>query len=157
MLKMIENGLVKLGSIVKRLTLISFVHALLSMGAILAIMYILSLNMESKDGKVLKEGFVSSPRYPETYSSLLLDSIYERDRSGVFKTFKNQISNLPTSCMGEYKQNTNNPLEQGPCGGKDTNPNMCLYSKVKKVKNPKERRCRPTMGRNRVGWFMTKG
>ena len=87
MLKMIENGLMKLCSIVKRLTLISFVHALLSMGAILAIMYILSLNMESKDGKVLKEGFVSSPRYPETYSSLLLDSIYERDRSGVFKTF----------------------------------------------------------------------
>ena len=57
--------------------------------------------------------------------------------------------------MGEYKQKTNNPLEQGPCGGKDTNPNMCLYSKVKKNSKPKEKSCRPSMSKSRVGWFMT--
>jgi len=157
MLKTIENMLVKLGSITRKITAISIINTVLAMGAILAILYVVSINMESSDAKVLKEGFVSSPHYPEAHSSLLLDSIYERDKSGVFKTFKNQISNLPTSCMGEYNQKTNNPLEQGPCGGKDTNPNMCLYSKVKKVKKPKEKRCRPTMGRNRVGWFMTTG
>ena len=157
MLKTIETIFVKLGSSASKITLMMIINAILITGAILAIIYVLSLNMESENGKVLKEGFVSSPHYPEAHNSLLLDCIYERDKSGVFKTFKNQISNLPTSCMGEYKQRTNNPLEQGPCGGKDMNPNMCLYSKVKKVKNPKEKRCRPTMGRNRVGWFMTNG
>ena len=138
MLELLEKGLAKIGSIANKITLISIINSFLFLGAVLAIIYVLSINMESKDGKVLKEGFVSSPHYPDAHTSLLLDSIYERDRSGVFKTFKNQITNLPTSCMGEYKQKTNNPLEQGPCGGKDTNPNMCLYSKVKK--NSKKRK-----------------
>lgn len=155
MLELLEKGLAKIGSIANKITLISIINSFLFLGAVLAIIYVLSINMESKDGKVLKEGFVSSPHYPDAHTSLLLDSIYERDRSGVFKTFKNQITNLPTSCMGEYKQKTNNPLEQGPCGGKDTNPNMCLYSKVKKNSKPKEKSCRPTMSKSRVGWFMT--
>ena len=132
MLELLEKGLAKIGSIANKITLISIINSFLFLGAVLAIIYVLSINMENKkDGKVLKEGFVSSPHYPDAHTSLLLDSIYERDRSGVFKTFKNQITNLPTSCMGEYKQKQI-ILWSRVCGGKDTNPNMCLYSKVKK-------------------------
>ena len=58
--------------------------------------------------------------------------------------------------MSDYNQKTNNDKGYiNPCGGKAGNPNMCLYSKVKKVSKKKEPFCRPGNSPSRVGWFIT--
>ena len=44
-----------------------------------------------------------------------------------------------------------------PCGGTDTNPNMCLYEKPIKSIDTEEKIKVPKLGKNRVGWFQVDG
>ena len=150
------NKLNKFYKMIKKVHFIHIIQFILVVLGVLAIFYIIALHTDDNNSrKINKEGFISSPRFPDAHHSLLLDSIFERDKSGVFKTFKNQIVNLPVSCVGSYNQKTNNPRDLSPCDGKNPNPNMCLYSKIKKVDKKKEPFCRPGSSPNRVGWFMT--
>ena len=91
------------------------IQCVLVIGFILGIVIIIVgyMDMKRKSNKIM-EGFSDSPHFPEAHNSLLLDSIFERDKSGVFKTFKNQIVNLPVSCVGSYNQKTNNPRDLSP-------------------------------------------
>jgi hypothetical protein len=104
------------------------------------------------------ESFVGSGQFPTSHSSLLLDSIFKRDTSGEFQTYKSQDKFKPKTGLGNYKQITNNIKTTSPCGGTDTNPNMCLYEKPIKSIDTEEKivKC-PKIGGNRVGWFQLDG
>lgn len=149
----------QINTLYKNFNFIFMIQFVLVILGILAILYVISINMDVNDRWITKEGFASSSTlFPDAHRSLLLDSIYERDRSRVFKTFKNQITGLSTSTIKSYDQKSNNDKENAhPCGGKDTNPNMCLYSKVKKKQKEKKyaKNCIKLTSPKRVGWFIT--
>lgn len=108
--------------------------------------------------KIDVEGFVGSGKFPSSHNSLLLDSIFKRDDTGKFYTFKNQTEFKPKTGLGNYKQITNNVKSMSPCGGTDTNPNMCLYEKPVKSIDTEEKKIKvPKLGKNRVGWFQVDG
>ncbi len=107
--------------------------------------------------KIDIETFVGSGKFPMAHTSLLLDSIFKRDTSGEFQTYKSQSKFKPKTGLGNYKQITNNVKTTSPCGGTDTNPNMCLYDKPKSIDTEEKIIKCPKIGGNRVGWFQVDG
>ena len=142
----------------KNFNIVYMIQYVLLVLGILAILYVISINLDVNNRWITKEGFASSSTlFPDAHRALLLDSIYERDKSKIFKTYKNQITGLPTSCMSSYSQKSNNDKENAhPGGGKNANPNMCLYSKVKKKQKVKKdsKNCIKLISPKRVGWFI---
>ena len=107
--------------------------------------------------KIDVEGFVGSGKFPSSHNSLLLDSIFKRDDTGKFYTFKNQTEFKPKTGLGNYKQITNNVKSKAtPCGGTDAYPNMCLYKKIKSVDTEEKNIQIPKLGGQRVGWYEVK-
>jgi len=101
----------KLYKMFKKVYFIHVIKFILVIMGILAILYIIGLHIDDDNGrKINKEGFISSPGELDAQRTLLLDSIFERDKSDVLKTFKNQIVDLPV-----VNNKSSNTMEQSPC------------------------------------------
>ena len=149
------NRLNKLYKMLKKLHFIHVIQFILVVLGVLAILYILALHVDDDKGrKINKEGFISSPRFPDVHHSLLLDSIYERKGPEIL-SYEDQEKKVPKSHVQSYKQYTNNRQSKSPCGGKDFRPNMCPYG-IEKSPIKKPEMCIPAIQEGRIGWFVAK-